>query len=269
MSRTIPDRLDGRDRLPDRHVSRFTGRTALLTAAGSGIGAATARRLADEGAAVLVTDVDAGGAEKVADEVRAKGGRARHLGLDVTNPEAWPEAVRMAEEWTGRLDLLHLNAGRNLPGAIHEIDDTFWHDHLRLALDSVFYGVRAAVPLLTASGAGAVVVTGSVHAVLGFSGFPAYAAAKGGVSALVRQLAVEYAGRIRFNAVVPGAVETGLWTDAPDEYRAQTAARTPVGRLGEPEDIAAAVAFLGSDDASFITGQNLVVDGGRSISSQE
>ncbi|MEW1828374.1 SDR family NAD(P)-dependent oxidoreductase [Streptomyces sp. NPDC088196] len=269
MSRTIPDRLDGRDRLPDRHASRFTGRTALLTAAASGIGAATARRLADEGASVLVTDVDAGGAAKVADEVRSKGGRARHLGLDVTDSEAWPEAVRMAEEWTGRLDLLHLNAGRNLPGAIHEIDDTFWHDHLRLALDSVFYGVRAAVPLLTASGAGAVVVTGSVHAVLGFSGFPAYAAAKGGVSALVRQLAVEYAGRIRFNAVVPGAVETGLWTDAPDEYRAQTAARTPVGRLGEPEDIAAAVAFLGSDDASFITGQNLVVDGGRSISSQE
>lgn len=257
------------DRHPDHRPARFTGRTALLTAAASGIGAATARRLADEGASVLVTDVDAAGAEKVADEVRAKGGRARHLGLDVTNPEAWPEALRTVEEWTGRLDLLHLNAGRNLPGAIHELDDTSWHDHLRLALDSVFYGVRAAVPLLTASGAGAVVVTGSVHAVLGFSGFPAYAAAKGGVSALVRQLAVEYAGRIRFNAVVPGAVETGLWTDAPDEYRVQTAARTPVGRLGEPEDIAAAVAFLGSDDASFITGQNLVVDGGRSISSQE
>ena len=282
MSRTTPEshpeshsenHLDshpeGRpDRHPDHRPARFTGRTALLTAAASGIGAATARRLADEGASVLVTDVDAAGAEKVADEVSAKGGRARHLGLDVTNPEAWPEVVRTAEEWTGRLDLLHLNAGRNLPGAIHELDDTSWHDHLRLALDSVFYGVRAAVPLLTASG-GAVVVTGSVHAVLGFSGFPAYAAAKGGVSALVRQLAVEYAGRIRFNAVVPGAVETGLWTDAPDEYRAQTAARTPVGRLGEPEDIAAAVAFLGSDDASFITGQNLVVDGGRSISSQE
>ncbi len=267
MSRTIPE--SHADSHPGHRPARFTGRTALLTAAASGIGAATVRRLAEEGASVLVTDVDAAGAEKVADEVRAKGGRARHLGLDVTNPEAWPEAIRTVEEWTGRLDLLHLNAGRNLPGAIHELDDTSWHDHLRLALDSVFYGVRAAVPLLTASGAGAVVVTGSVHAVLGFSGFPAYAAAKGGVSALVRQLAVEYAGRIRFNAVVPGAVETGLWIDAPDEYRAQTAARTPVGRLGEPEDIAAAVAFLGSDDASFITGQNLVVDGGRSISSQE
>ncbi|MGX9888782.1 SDR family NAD(P)-dependent oxidoreductase [Streptomyces sp. NPDC002276] len=266
MSRTTPEHHP--EHHPDRHASRFTGRTALLTAAASGIGAATARRLAEEGASVLVTDVDAAGAGRVAEEIRAKGGEARHLGLDVTSPTAWPTAIGAVEEWTGRLDLLHLNAGRNLPGAIHELDDDSWHDHLRLALDSVFYGVRAAVPLLSAA-RGAVVVTGSVHAVLGFSGFPAYAAAKGGVSALVRQLAVEYAGRIRFNAVVPGAVDTGLWTDAPDEYRAQTAARTPVGRIGEPEDIAAAVAFLGSDDASFITGQNLVVDGGRSISSQE
>ncbi|MFD4510863.1 SDR family NAD(P)-dependent oxidoreductase [Streptomyces sp. NPDC058457] len=254
MSRTIP--------------TRFAGRTALLTAAASGIGAATAHRLAGEGASVLVTDVDEEGAARVAEEVRAKGGEARHRALDVTDPEAWPHAVRAAEEWTGRLDLLHLNAGRNLPGAVHELDDASWHSHLRLALDSVFYGCRAAVPLLSAA-RGAIVVTSSVHAVLGFSGFPAYAAAKGGVTALVRQLAVEYGGRIRVNAVVPGAVDTGLWVDAPAEYRARTAARTPVGRIGEPEDIAAAVAFLGSEDAAFITGQNLVVDGGRSISAHE
>jgi NAD(P)-dependent dehydrogenase (short-subunit alcohol dehydrogenase family) len=248
--------------------TRFAGRTALLTAAASGIGAATAHRLAGEGASVLVTDVDEKGAARVAEEVRAKGGEARHRALDVTDPEAWPHAVRAAEEWTGRLDLLHLNAGRNLPGAIHELDDAAWHSHLRLALDSVFYGCRAAVPLLSAA-RGAIVITSSVHAVLGFSGFPAYAAAKGGVTALVRQLAVEYGGRIRVNAVVPGAVDTGLWVNAPADYRAQTAARTPVGRIGEPEDIAAAVAFLGSADADFITGQNLVVDGGRSISAHE
>ncbi|SED94520.1 short chain dehydrogenase [Streptomyces sp. 3213] len=98
MSRTTPENH------PDRHASRFTGRTALLTAAASGIGAATARRLAEEGASVLVTDVDAAGAETVAEEVRAKGGQARHLGLDVTNPEAWPEAIRTAQVWTGRLE---------------------------------------------------------------------------------------------------------------------------------------------------------------------
>jgi NAD(P)-dependent dehydrogenase (short-subunit alcohol dehydrogenase family) len=248
--------------------TRFTGRTALLTAAASGIGEATAHRLAAEGASVLVTDVDAKGAHRVAEEIRAEGGQARDRGLDVTSADEWAAAVKDVESWTGQLDVLHLNAGRNLPGAAHELDDAGWHDQLRLSLDSVFYGVRAMVPLLRAA-RGAVVVTSSVHAAVGFRGFPAYAAAKGGIGALVRQLAVEYGGQIRFNAVLPGAVVTSLWAEASPEYRAQTAARTPAGRLGTPEDIAAAVAFFASEDASFITGQNLLVDGGRSISSQE
>ncbi|MEU1183643.1 SDR family NAD(P)-dependent oxidoreductase [Streptomyces sp. NPDC005820] len=249
-------------------TARFTGRTALLTAAASGIGAATAHRLAAEGASVMVTDVDAKGARRVAEEIRDKGGRARDRRLDVTSPGEWAEAVAEAEAWTGHLDVLHLNAGRNLPAAAHELDDTCWHDQLRLSLDSVFYGVRAAVPLLRTA-RGAVVITSSVHAAIGFKGFPAYAAAKGGIDALVRQLAVEYGGQIRFNAVLPGAVVTALWAEVPEEYKAQTAARAPVGRLGVPEDIAAAVAFLASEDASFVTGQNLLVDGGRSISSHE
>ncbi|MBX9396556.1 SDR family oxidoreductase [Streptomyces sp. TRM72054] len=249
-------------------LARFPGRTALLTAAASGIGEATAHRLAAEGASVLVTDVDAEGARRVAEEINAKGGRARHRELDVTSPDAWTAAVEAVTSWTGRLDVLHLNAGRNRSGAAHELDDATWHDQLRLCLDSVFYGVRAAVPQLRTT-QGAVVITSSVHAAIGFKGFPAYAAAKGGIDALVRQLAVEYGGEIRFNSVLPGAVVTALWAHTPPESQARTAARAPVGRLGSPEDIAAAVAFFASDDASFITGQNLLVDGGRSISSQE
>ncbi|WP_405734411.1 SDR family oxidoreductase [Streptomyces sp. NBC_01537] len=248
--------------------ARFTGRTALLTAAASGIGEATAHRLAEEGASVLVTDVDAKGAHRVAEDIRAEAGQARSRELDVTSPAQWAEAVGEVESWTGRLDILHLNAGRNLPGAAHELDDASWHGQLRLSLDSVFYGVRAGVPLLTAA-RGAVVVTSSIHAALGFRGYPAYAAAKGGIDALVRQLAVEYAGLIRFNAVLPGAVVTALWAAVPQEELVRAASRIPVGRLGLPHDVAAAVAFLASDDASFITGQNLLVDGGRSISAHE
>ena len=249
-------------------LARFARRTALLTAAGSGIGEATAHRLAAEGASVVVTDVDAEAAHRVAEEIRAKGGQARSRRLDVTSPDEWAATVAEITARNRHLDVLHLNAGRNLPGAAHELDDTSWHDQLRLSLDSVFYGVRATVPLLRAAG-GAVVITSSIHAAIGFNGFPAYAAAKGGIGALVRQLAVEYGGEIRFNAVLPGAVVTALWAHTPAEYKARTAARTPVGRLGTPEDIAAAVAFFASHDASFITGQNLLVDGGRSISAHE
>ncbi|WP_460072622.1 SDR family NAD(P)-dependent oxidoreductase [Streptomyces sp. YKOK-I1] len=248
--------------------ARFTGRTALLTAAGSGIGEATAHRLAAEGAAVVVTDIDDGAAHRVAEEIRAEGGRAHGRRLDVTAPGEWAAVVAETTERAGRLDMLHLNAGQNLPGAVHELDDASWHGQLRLSLDSVFYGVRATVPLLRAAH-GAVVITSSIHAALGFPGNPAYAAAKGGIGALVRQLAVEYGGEIRFNAVLPGSVLTALWADTPEDYKTLTASRTPVGRLGTPEDIAAAVAFFASDDAAFITGQNLLVDGGRSINSQE
>ncbi|MGN9842225.1 SDR family NAD(P)-dependent oxidoreductase [Nonomuraea sp. H19] len=249
-------------------LARFEGRTALLTAAASGIGEATAHRLAGEAAAVLVTDVNAEGARRVAEDIRAKGGDARHRRLDATSPEEWAAAVDEVRTWTGRLDVLHLNAGRNVPGAAHVLDDVSWRDQLRLSLDSVFYGVRAAVPLLRTA-RGAVVVTSSVHAVIGFTGYPAYAAAKGGISALIRQLAAEYAGEIRFNAVLPGAVDTAAWAQVSPEERVRAMSRIPVGRLGVAGDIAAAVAYLGSDDASFVTGQNLVVDGGRSISAHE
>ncbi|MFC8520261.1 SDR family NAD(P)-dependent oxidoreductase [Streptomyces sp. NPDC057257] len=249
-------------------LTRFAGRTALLTAAASGIGAATAHRLAAEGATVLVTDVDGEGAHRVAEEIRGHGGRARGRRLDVTSPGEWDEAVEEAVSWTGRLDVLHLNAGHNLPAPVHDLDDATWHDQLRLCLDSVFYGVRAALPRLREAG-GSVVVTSSVHAVLGFRDFPAYAAAKAGIGGLVRQLAVEYGGQVRFNAVLPGSVFTPPWADAPPDYLANAASRAPAGRLGTPQDVAAAVAYLASDDAAFVTGQSLAVDGGRSISAQD
>ena len=249
-------------------LARFAGRTALLTAAATGIGAATAHRLGREGASVLVTDVDADGARRVAEDIRARGGDARHRRLDATSPGEWAAAVAQTETWTGGLDVLHLNAGGHRPAPAYQLDDASWRDQLRLSLDSVFFGVRAAVPLLRAA-RGAVVVTSSVHAVIGFRGFPAYAAAKGGIGGLVRQLAAEHGGEIRFNAVLPGAVDTVAWAGVSARDRERAVGWIPVGRLGVPEDIAAAVAYLASDDASFVTGQSLVVDGGRSISAHE
>jgi NAD(P)-dependent dehydrogenase (short-subunit alcohol dehydrogenase family) len=249
--------------------SRFTAKTALLSAAASGIGAATARRLAAEGARVLVTDIDDEAGARVVEQIDADGGWARYLHCDVCSPTDWDHAVATLLSWCGRIDVLHLNAGRNVPAAVGELDPQRWALQLRLSLDSAYHGIRAGLPALRAS-RGAIVITSSIHARLGFRTFPAYAAAKGALEALVRQLAVEYgADGVRVNAVAPGAVDTALWADAPESYRAQTIGFTPLRRLGTPAEIAAAVAFLASDDASFITGQSLVVDGGRTISAHE
>lgn len=244
--------------------TRFAGRVALLTAAGSGIGAATARRLAAEGADVLVTDVDDDAGSAVTEHLVSGGGRAEYRHLDVTEPTRWREVVDELLGRTGRLDVLHLNAGRNIAEPIGSITDELWARQIDLSLTSALYGVRTCLPSLLVS-RGNVVITSSIHAVAGLRGFPAYAAAKGGLSALVRQLAGEYGPDVRVNAVLPGAIETGLWDDSPASARDTVARLTPAGRMGTPEEVASAVAFLASDDAAYVTGVNLLVDGGRAI----
>jgi NAD(P)-dependent dehydrogenase (short-subunit alcohol dehydrogenase family) len=245
-------------------MNRFIDRVALLTAAGSGIGAATARRLAAEGATVVVTDLDVEHGEQVTDEIRASGATAEFLALDATSGPAWTECVVRVLDRHQRIDVLHLNAGRNIVGSLQDISDELWDRQLDLALRSTMLGARACLPALRSAG-GSVVATTSVHAHRGMPGFPAYAAAKGGIESLFRQLAVDYGPQVRFNVVAPGATVTGLWADIGADVRAEVVARTPLARLGRPEDIAAAVAFLASDDASFITGATLVVDGGRIV----
>ncbi len=237
---------------------------ALLTAAGSGIGAATARRLAAEGATVVVTDLNVENGRAVTAELVASGADAEFLELDVTSGPAWTHCVAQVLGRYGRIDVLHLNAGRNIVGSLHNLDDELWNRQVDLALRSTMLGARACLPTFRAA-SGSVVATTSVHAHRGMAGFPAYAAAKGGVESLFRQLAVDYGPQVRFNVVAPGAIRTPLWDGIGADARAEVVARTPLARMGRPEDVAAAVAFLASDDASFITGATLVVDGGRIV----
>lgn len=243
---------------------RFAGRVALVTAAGAGIGAATARRLAAEGADVLVSDVDGERAASVAKEIGESGGRATAHRLDVADAEQWKQLAAQVAGVHGRLDVLHSNAARVIVKPADQLSEDEWDAQVRVTLTGAWLGVRTfAAELRRAHGA--IVVTSSVHALFGLPGHPAYAAAKGALTALARQLAVDLGPEVRVNCVLPGPILTGMWDGIGDADRATSAAATVAQRLGRPEEVAAVVAFLASDDASYMTGASVVVDGGWSI----
>lgn len=246
-------------------MSRLSDRVAVVTGAASGIGAATAQRLAAEGASVVVADIAETGGEEVAAKIRAAGHRAEFVRCDVSREESWAELRDRVNELFGPLDALCSNASKQATIPAHELTRPQWDEGLAVNLTPLFLGVRTFIDDLR-SRTGNVVAISSVHAQFGLPGYPVYAAAKGGLTALVRQLAVEYgSSRVRFNAILPGPVLTPVWDDVDEEGRRMSARATALDRLGAPEEVAAAVAFLASDDASFITGANLVVDGGWSV----
>jgi NAD(P)-dependent dehydrogenase (short-subunit alcohol dehydrogenase family) len=243
-------------------VARFEGKVAAVTGGASGIGAATATRLVTEGAAaVVIADVQEARGEEVA---RSLGPRALYLRCDVASLADWERLADQTIAQFGRLDLVHNNAYTVVIRPAHQLSEEEWDRQIDVCLKQVFLAVKTCMPHLVDS-QGSMVNTASVHALLGFRRYSAYDAAKGGMVALTRQLAAEYGPEVRVNAVLPGAIFTPAWDHTTAEEREEFARRTPAGRLGRPEEVAAAVCFLASDDASFITGASLVVDGGWTI----
>jgi NAD(P)-dependent dehydrogenase (short-subunit alcohol dehydrogenase family) len=252
-------------------VPDLSGRAALVTGAGSGIGAASAAALAAAGAAVLVTDIDLDAAQTVAGKIEVGGGRAVAARLDVSSAEQWAATIDGPATGFGvPVTVLHNNAAitggavmaRDLD--VLSLDVETWDAVFAVALRGVMLGCRAVLPGMLGAGGGSIVNTSSVKGATGSSLRTAYSTAKGGIDALTRVVATTYGKRgIRCNAVAPGIVETpGLRTTVPAERLTELRDAHLLARLGRPEDIGAMVAFLASDDAAFVTGQVIAVDGG-------
>lgn len=240
---------------------RFAGRTAIVTGGASGIGEATALLLAQQGASVVVADLDSTNGETVAGQVRDGGGAGLFFACDVSSQQDWGDLAAFARREFGRIDLIAHNAFSLSVKPAHLQTDDDLDRQFGVSLRAAFHSIRECVADLI-SARGAVSMMASVHALQGSAGYSAYAAAKGALCALTRQLAVEYAPDVRFNAVLPGAVETPAWNGVSDADRLHYASAVPLKRFAEPEEIARVVAFLLSDEASYITGASLSVDGG-------
>ncbi|MER7083720.1 NAD(P)-dependent dehydrogenase, short-chain alcohol dehydrogenase family [Saccharopolyspora kobensis] len=249
------------------NTARFESKVVLVTGATSGIGEATSRRLAAEGAAVVLGARSKDVGEQLAADIRATGGRALFVPTDVTVESEVEALVRAAVDEFGRLDGAFNNAGAiNAFGAVQDIVADGWQADIALNLSSVYFGLKHQVPAILASGGGAILNNASNLGLVGMGSVSPYVAAKHGVVGLTKAVALENAARgIRVNAISPAAVDTPAFRSsmgATPEGEAQIAALHPVGRISQPEEIAAFAAFLLSDEASFITGASLSIDGG-------
>lgn len=274
---------------------KLKDRIALVTGAGSGIGRATALLFAEEGAQVVVNDLDAAAARKTVEEMGPAAGRARAIAADVADSAQVNRMFAEVGREYGGLDVLVNNAGIGESGTgergrlddvlrarlaetlsgegirthldvTERMSDATWRRMLAVHLDGTFFCTRAALPLMTRPTGGAIVNLSSVAALAGLAFAPHYSAAKGGILAFTRALAQELGSRkIRVNAVCPGFIDTPMTKPVPELLRTLTVGRTPLGRWGEPREIAATILFLASDDASFLTGQWLSPNGGLFI----
>ena len=248
-------------------MMRYAGKAAIVTGGGNGIGRATAHRLASEGAAVTIMDLRKEDAAAVVESIAKTGGKAQAVAGDAGSESDIAATIQRAVEAFGAVNLLVNNVARTLKATLAECTPDDWDKDFDGTLKTAFLFSRAVLPRMVAQGGGAIVNIGSVNG-LTYVGNPAYSAAKAGLYSLTQAIAVEYGPRgVRANMVSPGTIRTMArsWVKRQEkdpQIFEKLARWYPVGRVGRPDDIAAAVAYLGSDDASFVNGANLVVDGG-------
>ncbi|MGG4497626.1 SDR family NAD(P)-dependent oxidoreductase [Brevibacillus reuszeri] len=242
---------------------RFVDKVAIVTGGASGIGETTVRQFASEGAKVVIADFSPRGQE-LADQLNAEGHEALYVKTDVTKEDEVKQMVSATVERFGKVDILFANAGIAKDNAAHKLSLDDWQRTIDINLTGVFLCDKYVIEQMLAQGTGGAIVNcGSIHSHAGKAGVTAYSSAKGGVKLLSQTLGITYAKEgIRVNAVCPGYIDTPLIAGRTEEMNQHLISLHPMGRLGKPEEVAKAVLFLASDDASFVTGTSLLVDGG-------
>lgn len=241
---------------------RFKDKVVIVTGGASGIGEASVRAFAREGAKVVIADFADHG-QIIADELSPDQSKALFIKIDVTDAEAVKAMIAKTVATFGSVDVMFANAGIAADAPIDALEDSAWQRTIDINLGGVYLCDKYAIQQMLIQGGGVVVNCGSIHSHVGKHGVTAYAAAKGGVKLLTQTLAIDYGAKnIRVNAVCPDYIDTPLLKDVPDEAKDSLIALHPMGRLGRAEEVANAVLFLASDEASFVTGSSLMVDGG-------
>ena len=253
-------------------MGQVSGKIALVTGAGSGIGAACAETLAREGARVVLSDLDGAAAGIVADRINSGGGQAVAFQQDVTDEARWPVIIKEIETTFGPLTTLVANAGIAMGGSIFEMSLADWRRQMAVNVDAVFLSVKYGGPSMVRAGGGSIVIMSSIAGLRGASGLAAYSASKGAVRLFAKSAAMEFAGanlNIRANSVHPGIIDTAIWgkmdstrRNAPADIHAMAQVGVPLARVGLAQDIANGVLYLASDASSYVTGSELIIDGG-------
>ena len=244
-------------------AGRLDGKVALISGAARGMGECEARLFAREGAKVVLGDVLEEQGRQVAAEINQQGGAATFVRLDVTVESDWQRAVETAERTYGRLHVLVNNAGIVRMAPLDETSLEAWNEVINVNQTGVFLGMKQAVPAMRRAGGGSIINISSVAGIIGLPNIPAYQASKGAVLLLTKHAAIQYAkDKIRVNSIHPGRIETPMTANLTPERRQLVLSLTPMGRDGKPEEVAYGVLYLASDEASFVTGSELVIDGG-------